>query len=410
MAIRIEADLLIPGRGEPVAPGTVILDGDVITFAGRTADAPATPDATVSEVTTVMPGLWECHGHYMGEPSADPEVWVKGSSITQSARAVSDLRRTLDGGITSVREVGGLGLLMHPAIADGSIPGPTIYGAGDVLSTTGGHGDTHGLPLDWVHDGGGFGVMCDGVPECLKTVRLQLRKGAKVIKICASGGVISEVDHPLHQQFSAEELSAIVEEARRAERLVAAHCHGKAGIMAALEAGAGTIEHGTYLDEEAARAMIDQDAILVPTRFVVNQLVDMEDVLPRYAYEKGLVIAERHAEALKIAVATGVKIAAGTDIFITGDNYGRNSAEIRHLQDAGLSALEAIEAATATGPETLGPQRPQSGQLVAGYDADVIAVDFDPLQDNSGWGDRDRVTHVWKAGEAVKPYSLETRL
>jgi imidazolonepropionase-like amidohydrolase len=402
VTIRIEADLLIPGRGDPVSPGSVVLDGLTIAYAGPTAQAPATPGASIAEVATVLPGLWECHGHFIGEPTADPENWAKGDPVTQATRAVADVRRTLEGGVTSVREVGGIGLMMQPAISDGSIVGPTIYGAGDVLSTTGGHGDIHGLPLDWVQSASGFGAIADGVPECLRAVRKQLRKGAKVIKICASGGVISEIDDPMHQQFSAEELSAIVEEAGRAERVVAAHCHGKAGIMAALEAGVQTIEHGSYLDEEAARLMIEQDTILVPTRFIVAQLIEMEDLLPRYAYEKGVVIADRHAEALKVAIATGVKIAAGTDIFISGDSYGRNSLEIRHLQDAGLSALEAIEAATAIGPETLGPQAPQSGQLVSGFDADVIGIDFDPLQDISGWGDRDRVTNVWKAGDPVK--------
>jgi len=400
MTTRIDAELLIPGRGEPVAPGSVVIDGAEIAYAGPSAGAP-TADEVVS-VPTVMPGLWECHGHFMGEPSADPEMWAKANPVTQASRATADVRRTLEGGVTSVRELGGIGLMMQPAIADGTIPGPTIYGAGDTLSATAGHGDTHGFPLDWVQDGGGFGYMCDGVPECLKGVRLQLRKGALVIKIHASGGVISEMDNPMHQQFSHEELRAIVEEAGRAERVVAAHCHGKAGIMAALKAGVRTIEHGSYLDEEAARLMIEQDAILVPTRFILDQLLGMEGILPRYAYEKAVFIADRHAEALKLAVASGVKIAAGTDIFISGDSYGRNGLEIKHLQDAGLSALEAIEAATATGPLTLGPQGPRSGQLVAGYDADVIAIDFDPLVDNSGWGDRDRVTHVWKAGRTVK--------
>jgi imidazolonepropionase-like amidohydrolase len=402
MTIRIDADLLIPGHGEPVSPGTVVLDGPTIAYAGPSAEAPETPEADITAVATVLPGLWECHGHFIGEPVADPEAWAKGDPVTQAARAVADVQLTLQGGVTSVRELGGIGLMMQPAISDGSIAGPTIYGAGDVLSTTGGHGDIHGLPLDWVQSSSGFGAIADGVPECLKAVRKQLRKGAKVIKICASGGVISEIDDPMHQQFSDEELAVIVEEAGRAERVVAAHCHGKAGIMAALKAGVQTIEHGSYLDEEAARLMIEQDAILVPTRFIVAQLVEMEAVLPRYAYEKGLAITDRHAEALKIAVASGVRIAMGTDIFISGDSYGRNGLEIRHLQDAGLSALEAIEAATATGPLTLGPQGPRSGQLVAGYDADVIAIDFDPLRDSSGWGDRDRVTHVWKAGDAVK--------
>ncbi|GMQ85316.1 MAG: amidohydrolase family protein [Acidimicrobiia bacterium] len=402
MTIRINADLLIPGRGEPITDGAVVIDGSTIAYAGPASDAPDTPDAEVGDVPTVLPGLWECHGHFIGERSPDPEMWAKGSPVTRTARAVADVSRTLDGGITSVRELGGLGLMMQPAIADGSMRGPTIYGAGDVLSTTGGHGDTHAFPLDWVQSGSGFGVLCDGVPECLKAVRLQLRGGARVIKVCASGGVISEVDDPIHQQFSGEELHAIVAEAGRAERVVAAHCHGKAGIMAALDAGVKTIEHGSYLDEEAALLMIERDAILVPTRSIVAQLPEMEDILPRYAYEKGVAIADRHAEALKIAIAAGVTIAMGTDFFISGDAYGRNSLEIRHLQDAGMSALEAIEAATATGPLTLGPQAPASGQLVAGYDADVIAIDFNPLADNTGWGDRDRVTHVWKSGHPVK--------
>lgn len=406
MSVRVNADLLIPGRGDPITDGTVVIDGSTITYAGPASNAPVTPDAAVSNVPTVLPGLWECHGHFIGEHTPDPETWAKGSPITQTARAVADVRRTLDGGITSVRETGGLGLMMQPAIKDGSMTGPTIYGAGDVLSTTGGHGDTHAFPLDWVQSGSGFGVMCDGVPECLKAVRLQLRRGASVIKICASGGVLSEVDNPIHQQFSGEELRAMVEEAGRAERVVAAHCHGKAGIMAALDAGVKTIEHGSYLDEEAAQLMIERDAILVPTRYIVAQLVEMEEILTRYAYEKAVLIADRHAEGLKIAVAAGVTIAMGTDIFISGDGYGRNSLEIRHLQDAGMSALEAIEAATATGPLTLGPQAPASGQLVAGYDADVIAIDFDPLDDNTGWGDRERVTHVWKQGQAVKQPAL----
>ena len=385
-----------------MSPGVVILRDSTIEYAGAPSDAPETPDADTASVATVLPGLWECHGHFIGERSPDIEVWAKGDPATQAARAVSDVRRTLEGGVTSIRELGGLGLSIQPAVGDGSISGPTIYGAGNVLSTTGGHGDTHGFPLDWVHDGAGFGVMADGVPECLRAVRLQLRRNAKVIKICASGGVLSEVDHPIHQQFSADELAVIVEEAARAERVVAAHCHGKPGIMAALEAGVQTIEHGSYLDEEAARLMIERGAILVPTRFIIDALKDMEDVVPRYAYEKLIAVADHHAEALKIAIAMGVKIAMGTDIFVSGDLYGRNSLEIKHLQDAGLSALEAIEAATATGPLTLGPQGPQAGQLVEGYDADVIAVDFDPVKDNAGWGDRDRVTNVWKSGESVK--------
>ena len=218
---------------------------------------------------------------------------------------------------------------------------------------------------------------------------------------------MSEIDNPIHQQFSAEELRAIVEEAGRAERGVAAHCHGKAGIMAALAAGVTTIEHGSYLDDEAAEAaeaMVEAGAILVPTRFIIDELLKMEDVLPPYAYKKGVMVSDYHAHALKTAISAGVTIAMGTDIFISGTLQGQNSREVKALIDAGLTPLEAVEAATANGPLTLGPQAPASGQLREGYDADVIAFDADPLEDlavcgRSGAGH----THLeaWTARQAA---------
>jgi imidazolonepropionase-like amidohydrolase len=233
-------------------------------------------------------------------------------------------------------------------------------------------------------------------------VRTNLRKNAKVIKVCASGGVMSEVDNPIHQQFSREELKAIVEEARRAEIVVAAHCHGLPGIKAALEAGCHTIEHGSYLDEEAADTMIEQGAMLVPTRAVIDVLLPLVDQMSSHAYQKLVMVSDHHAAALKLAISKGVRIAMGTDFFVSGDLYGTNGQEIRALQNAGMTALEAIEAATANGPDTLGPQAPLSGQLKQGFDADVIAIDFNPLEDSSGWGNPDRVTHVWQAGAIAK--------
>ncbi len=230
------------------------------------------------EVPVVMPGLWDCHAHLFGSPSWSLEgvAWVPPAAA--GARATADLRNYIEGGVTSVREVGGYGVELAPVVAEGSIVGPSIYGAGEVLSTTGGHGDIHSIPLD-IYAGIStrsriIGRLADGPSDCIKAVREQLRRNARVIKICACGGVMSEVDHPIHQQFSDEELQAIVAEAARAERVVAAHCHGKPGIMAALKAGVKTIEHGSYLDEEAAELMKEKDAILVPTRFIVEELLE----------------------------------------------------------------------------------------------------------------------------------------
>jgi imidazolonepropionase-like amidohydrolase len=306
------------------------------------------------------------------------------------------------GGVTSMREVGGLGIDIQPAIATGEVTGPTVYGAGKILSTTGGHSDIHAIPSKALAHMEYMGIVCDGVAEVTKAVRTNLRKNAKVIKVCASGGVMSEVDDPIHQQFSGEELKAIVEEARRAERVVAAHCHGLPGIKAALEAGCHTIEHGSYLDEEAADTMIEQGAMLVPTRAVIDVLLPLVDQMSSHAFQKLVMVSDHHAAALKLAISKGVRIAMGTDFFVSGDLYGTNGQEIRVLQNAGMTALEAIEAATANGPDTLGPQAPLSGQLKQGFDADVIAIDFNPLEDSSGWGNPDRVTHVWQAGAIAK--------
>jgi len=237
---RIEADLLIPGRGEPVPGGVVVLDGDLISYAGPGAGAPATPGADAVRAVAVMPGMWDCHGHLMGARTLDFTRLPMEPLALRGARCARDLRAALDAGITSVREVGGRGVDVARAIQEGVLDGPQVYPAGAILSTTGGHGDVHGLPLatmaDYAHRGGEL-RLCDGVDECIRAVREQLRRNAKVIKVCASGGVLSEVDHPIHQQFTAAELRAIVEVAGMAERVVAAHCHGKPGIMAAVEAG-----------------------------------------------------------------------------------------------------------------------------------------------------------------------------
>jgi imidazolonepropionase-like amidohydrolase len=310
--------------------------------------------------------------------------------------------------VTSVREVGGLGVYLARAIEEGTLDGPSIYGAGAILSVTGGHGDLHSLPLSWVAEFGqrdGDLRLCDGVDGCVQAVREQLRHNAKLIKVCASGGVLSELDDPIHQQFTLAELRAVVEVAAMADRVVAAHCHGKPGIMAALEAGVRTIEHGTYLDEEACAAMRETGAILVPTRTILQEMLD-STLVPPYAVRKLEVIGDRHAQALALAHQQGVTIAMGTDIALSGteliDSWGRNGRELPLLVEAGLSPLEAIQAATFNGPLTLGRQAPRSGQLADGYDADLIVVDGDPLADITILADPAHIVGVWKAGRQVK--------
>lgn len=408
MTLRFETDLLIPGRGEPIPDAVVVVDGAAIGYAGPAATAPATPEATTIRAPAVMPGLWECHGHFLGARSLDFARLPLESIALRAARSTADLRAALDAGITSVREVGGLGVYLVRAVEEGVVTGPHIYPAGSILSTTAGHGDLHSYPLAWVHEFSASGAelrLADGPAECARAAREQLRKNAKVIKLCASGGVLSEIDHPIHQQFTDAELRAIVEVAGLADRVVAAHCHGKPGIMAALAAGVRTIEHGTYLDEEAAAAMREQGAILVTTRTIVQDILDSK-AAPPYAMEKLIAIADQHAAAMALARESGVTVAMGTDLSLSGRDlpvsWGRNGRELPLLAKCGFTPLEAIEAATATGPATLGPQAPRSGQLQPGYDADLLALAADPVVDLSVLADPDQITGVWKSGVRVK--------
>jgi len=409
---RIEADLVIPGRGEPVRDGVVVIDGEDIAYAGPSAAAPETPGATVVRAAVVMPGLWDCHGHFMGVRSPDLTRLVQDPIAVRAARCAGDLRAALDAGVTTVREVGGLGVYLARAVEEGTLDGPAIYAAGAVLSTTGGHGDLHSLPLPTIHDHthcGGELRLCDGPSECAKAVREQLRRDARVIKICVSGGVMSEVDHPVHQQFTAAELAAIVEVAGMADRVVAAHGHGKAAIMAGIEAGVRTIEHGTYLDDEAFTAMRETGTVLVPTRTIIEELLTA-DGMPPYALAKLRAVSEQHASTLSAAHAAGVTIAAGTDIFhsatTTGpalpNSWGRNGRELPLLVAAGMTPLEAIEAATANGPLTLGPQAPLAGELIAGQRADVLTLDADPVADITVLADPAHIVGVWTRGRRVK--------
>ena len=415
MATRIHARRMIPGRGPVVEDAIVDLDGPLLSYAGPAAAAPRDPvqgnDVEVVHADTVMPGMWDCHTHLVGLTSMQLSRLVEVPVAVRAARATADLRRALAAGVTSIRDAGGMGVLLGRAVREGSIPGPNTYGAGAILSTTGGHGDLHDLPLSWVHDLAhldGTLRVCDGVDGCMTAVREQLRIGADVIKVCASGGVLSERDHPIHQQFTATELRAIVEVAGMAERTVMAHCHGKPGMLAAIEAGVGTIEHGTYLDEEVCAAMRERGVILVPTRLIVADLMAAgQGPLSDAMWEKLVATDARHRDAVALAHEQGVTIAMGTDIAISlpgaPDSWGRHGHELGLLCEAGLSPLAALETATANGPATLGPRAPHTGQLVAGFDADVLTVDGDPSTDVAVLADPANVRGVWVRGARLVP-------
>ncbi|KIW53439.1 hypothetical protein PV05_09012 [Exophiala xenobiotica] len=421
----ISTALLIPGRGTPQQDMTIVIHDNLIHNIHSTSTLPACllslPHA---HVPVLLPGLWDCHTHLLGTKSFNFAELLTTHPATAGARLVRNVRDILLSGFTSVRDLGGYAIELSRAISEDSLPGPHIYSAGSAISQTCGHGDIFDLPSDIVSSRLGVVhslnpasapaqhplLLADGPSECRKAVRLLIRRGATCIKVLASGGVLSISDDPLRPQFSPSELETIVDEATRAGRIVAAHCHGKPGILAALHAGCHTIEHGTYLDQDCVELMKAKAAIYVPTRTIVKVGVDHPELMSPESYAKMLETAKHHRAAYRLAVKSGVKIALGTDLGISTPAshplaLGRSGGELSYaVTDGGMTPLQAIEAATAMGPETLGRlgMAPKSGQIKEGYDADLIALRTNPLEDLDIFMDPANITHVWKAGRCFK--------
>lgn len=414
----VRADVLIPGRGEPIPDGAIIISfsGGVIIWVGPYDDLPSKySEVSFTKHVAVMPGLWDVHTHYMGANvvyglnDSSIKTFMPGTQFQVGAVTVDDLRATLMAGFTSVRELGGMAGYLQPVIDNGAIVGPTVYSALSILSVTGGHGDNHDCPLSLCRgnqDASNGIALCDGVDECIKMTRSVIRNGASVIKVCSTGGVLSLNDQPEDTQFSPAELEAIVQEAARSGRVVASHAIGKPGILNALHAGVKSIEHGMYLDKEVADLMKEKGAILVPTRHIVECLSAGSEDLPPILLKKLNRITQLSRDSFKLAVAEGVRIALGTDTLSSDRKnplaHGRNAKELHWMKVAGMTPLQAIEAATATPPETLGRLGPKAGQLKEGFDADLIVVSKNPLDDVDVLTDPDNITHVWKGGKLFK--------
>ncbi|TEA19876.1 Uncharacterized protein C8034_v009793 [Colletotrichum sidae] len=411
----ITADLLIPGRGEPIYGAAVVIKNDKIAFVGAQETLPEKYRSTEPvHVPVVMPGLWDVHVHYLGldvvtSIAGGLYQFLPGSGALIGAVTVEDLESTLMAGYTSVRELGGYGGDLVPGIEKGRLVGPNVYSSVAAMSISGGHGDEHDAPIESVLRFAKCGGPCsiaDGPDECTRQVRLLVRRGVRCIKVCSSGGVLSLLDDPEDRQFSDAELKAIVEEAARSRRSVAAHAIGKAGILAALRAGVKSIEHGMYLDDEVADVMLKQDAIFVPTHHIVTSLAKDTSQLPPVIARKVEKLVQKAIDSYRLAIKRGVKIALGTDTASSVRSndiaHGNNAKELYWAVKNGMSPLQAIEAATANAPEVLGGMAPLSGQLREGFDADLIAVAKSPLEDIEILTRKESITHVWKGGKLFK--------
>lgn len=420
----IVADLLIPGKGRPKHNQVVISDSGKIVYVGTPLNVPSKySDCKTTSVPVLMPGLWECHAHFMGTSPAHPIAMpnmVMGNAASAGARNVRALHDVLYAGFTSCIDLGGYAPELQTVMDEGVVLGPTLYGTGAALSQTAGHGDVFEYPLGnaWQKlsvnsqstDVGTTPVLIvDGIDEVRKAVRINLRRGAKVIKVFTSGGATSLSDNPIYQQFTDAELHAIADEAARFDLACAAHAIGKPGIMAAIRAGFKTIEHGSYIDDEAIEEMKKNDVMLVATMFPLQNILDNKDSFPPEMYKKAARLADTHRAAYTKSIQSGIKCATSSDLFGGSGTPlapGQNGKEIVYAVKAGMTPLEAIEAATANGPLTLGLQAPKSGQLKEGYDADFIGLEENPLDDIEVLAEPRKIRMIWKSGKLVKAPGL----
>jgi len=366
-----------------VRRGVVVEDALIVVRRGRIEElGPAAPPADLPLLDlgelVLLPGLIDAHTHL----TYDLEDGGPGHEVTDTPADLALLgarnaRRTLYAGFTTVRDVGSSGfadVALQHAVERGWIDGPRILPAGHAIGITGGHCDARGyapgvLELDW------RAGVADGVDEVVKAVRYQVKHGARVIKVCATAGVLSDEGSAGTRQYSDEELKALVAEARRQGLRVAAHAHGREGILAAVRAGVHSIEHGSLLDGEVIEAMLERRTVLVPT----THLVDVVDVntLPEEMRRKALEIGPRAKESLRLALRSGVRVVLGTDAGVI--RHGTNARELAALVGCGATPLDALRAATLWADELLGTD--DRGVIEPGRWADFVAVRGNPLED-----------------------------
>lgn len=371
----VRAKLVLTGTGGKGIPNGAVLveDGRIAAAGPRAALERRAKGANVIDApgTTVMPGMINLHVHL--DSLCGPDFLTQALLISEANAVmvcVDSARRSLDAGVTTVRDLGtkyAAAIAVRDAIHKGWVPGPRILSAGVVVCMTGGHG--------WF-----IADESDGPEEMRKTVRRNLKRGADCIKVIATGGVLSPGVEVGNSQLDPDELEAGVREAHKAGRLVAAHAIGNQGIKNALRAGVDTIEHGCYLDDEAIKLFKKTGATYVPTLCAPHFLHQHLDEVPDYARRKTEQVYEAHRASFKRALRAGVTIAAGTDAGTPFNNHEAFATELALMVKLGMSTEQAIHAATAGAARAAG-LADETGTLEEGKAADLIAVDGDPRKD-----------------------------
>jgi imidazolonepropionase-like amidohydrolase len=383
---------VIIGNGEIVEKGAVTINDNIIAFVGAAKRIKPSAKDKVFDISgkSILPGLIDAHVHLCIDGSPDPMTsLLKDSTPQLTLKAASHARRTLDAGVTTIRDMGGkdyVDLAIRDGIESGLLQGPRMICSGRVVCMTGGHG--------WQ-----FGREADGTDEIREAVREQLKAGVDFIKLMATGGVMTKGVDPGATQFNLEELLAGVEEARKAGRRTATHAMGTEGIKNALWAGIHSIEHGVYLDDEAIELMLEMKAYLVPTLNAPYQIIrgGVKRGVPRYAVEKSKAVMKSHFQSVRKAYKAKIPIAMGTDAGTPFNCHGENLKEMELLVKAGMTPMEALVATTKIASEVLGLEK-KIGTLEKGKLADLIVVDGNPLKDIRVVQEKDNILAIMRGG------------
>ncbi|MFI6550938.1 amidohydrolase family protein [Streptomyces prunicolor] len=386
--------LVFDGTGADPAPADVVVSEGRIVDVGTGLDGDTQVDCTGR---TLLPGLFDCHVHLTLNGIGLLGALQKPFSY-QFYEAAVNLRRTLEAGITTVRDAAGADLGIKQAVEDGLLTGPRVQISIGLITQTGGHGDP------WMPSGQCAGLavphpgrppaMADGPDEMRRTARTLLRAGAEVLKVCTTGGVLSPRDDPRHSQFTPEELDILVTEATAQGRYVMAHAQGADGIKNAVRAGVRSIEHGIHLDDEAIDLMLERGTWLVPTLIAPVSVIRAAEAgvgIPDAMVRKAKEVTEAHANSVRRAAEAGVRIAMGTDSGI--GPHGTNLDELPLMQACGMTPAEVLAATTSSAARLLGYD--DLGTVEPGNRADLVLVEGNAY-DLTGLASN--VTEVWKDG------------
>ncbi len=391
-------------KGQVLTEYSIIVDGNTITEVQAGYTKPAATDKVIDlKNKTVLPGLIDCHVHLEHEtsPTRYQEVFTY-NPADYAFQSVVFAERTLMAGFTTVRDLGGTGvnISLRNAINKKLIKGPRIFTAGKAIATTGGHADpTNGFRDDLMGDPGPEAGVVNGPDECRKAVRQRYKEGSDVIKITASGGVLSVAKSGENPQFTEDEIKAIVETAHDYGYKVAAHCHGAEAMKRAVRAGVNSIEHGTLMDEEVMQLMKQHGTYYVPTITAGRSVADSAKkpgYYPALVTPKALAIGPKIQSTFAKAYKAGVKIAFGTDAGVYA--HGKNWMEFIYMTEVGMPAMEAIQSATVSAADLIGVSD-KIGSIEKGKLADIIAVEGDPIKDVQVMG---KVSFVMKDGIVYK--------